>query len=132
MTESKIDLTDRLRREKRWEEASQYKDTTAKQLRSEGMKRGDANAAAWGKMAEKYPPLETSESDETFEPEQQFSPEQIAGLPAGSLQNFSADATWVYGSLQSGDTGPESAPSAGASTKVPNTSESADETREEM
>ena len=42
MAESKIDLTDRLRRENRWEEAAQYKDSTAKELRDGGMKRGEA------------------------------------------------------------------------------------------
>ncbi len=42
MHESKIDATDRLRREGRWATASLYKDEANKRLRSEGRK-ADAN-----------------------------------------------------------------------------------------
>jgi hypothetical protein len=57
MDESKIDLTERLRREGRWVEACKFKDETVKKLRAEGMKRAEAGEQAWQKMAEAYPPL---------------------------------------------------------------------------
>ena len=111
MTESKIDLTDRLRREKRWEEAAQYKDSTAKKLRDGGMKRGAANQEAWEAMAEKYPPIEAPEEDE---PDLEFTPEEIAHLSPGSLENFPEDVSWVYSHLELRDADIGSAPSAGA------------------
>ena len=113
MTESKIDLTDRLRREKRWEEAAQYKDSTAKQLRDGGMKRGEANEAAWESMAEKYPPLAAPQEEESNQ-DLEFSAEQTAGLPPGSLEDFFTDADWVYGNLERGEVDPATAPSSGA------------------
>ncbi len=57
MNESKIELTERLRREGRWSEASQFKDETLKKLRSDGMTRADAAEEAWQRMAAQYPPL---------------------------------------------------------------------------
>ncbi len=57
MNQSKIELTERLRREGRWAEASQFKDQTVKKLRAGGMKRTEAGEQAWQKMAEAYPPL---------------------------------------------------------------------------
>jgi len=56
MSESKIGLTERLRREGRWAEASKFKDETVKKLRGEGMKRAEAGEEAWRRMAEAYPP----------------------------------------------------------------------------
>jgi len=57
MSESKIGLTERLRQEGRWGEASKFKDQTVKKLRGEGMKRAEAAEEAWRRMAEAYPPL---------------------------------------------------------------------------
>ena len=57
MNESKVELTDRLRREGRWSEASKLKDTALADFRAKGMKRDEAGAAAWEAMAEAYPPL---------------------------------------------------------------------------
>lgn len=57
MDESKIGLTERLRREGRWAEASKFKDETVKKLRADGMKRAEAGEQAWQKMAEVYPRL---------------------------------------------------------------------------
>ena len=39
MNESKIELTERLRREGRWPEASKFKDAAVKDFRDKGMKR---------------------------------------------------------------------------------------------
>ena len=63
MEESKIELTERLRRENRWAEASQFKDEMVRTFRSEGMKRAEAGEEAWRRMAEKYPPLPVAEAE---------------------------------------------------------------------
>ncbi len=115
MTESKIDLTDRLRREKRWEEATQYKDSTAKQLRDGGIKRGEANQKAWEATTEKYPPLVALQEEEPDQDQAlEFSDEQVASLPPGDLEDFFTDVNWVYGNLERGDVDPTTAPSSGA------------------
>lgn len=57
MNESKVELTDRLRREGRWSEASQFKDQVLRGLREAGVKRNDAGDEAWRQMAEQFPPL---------------------------------------------------------------------------
>lgn len=56
MNESKIVLTERLRREGRWGEASKFKDEALKELRAKGMKRDEASDAAWEAMEQAYPP----------------------------------------------------------------------------
>jgi len=63
MEESKIELTERLRRENRWAEASQFKDEMVRTFRSKGMKRAEAGEEAWRRMAEKYPPLPVAEAE---------------------------------------------------------------------
>lgn len=62
MNESKIELTERLRREGRWSEASKFKDEAVKKLRAQGLKRTQACQQAWQEMAEAYPPLPPAES----------------------------------------------------------------------
>jgi hypothetical protein len=57
VNESKIALTERLRREGRWAEASKFKDEALKKLRSKGMKRNEASDAAWEAMEQAYPPM---------------------------------------------------------------------------
>jgi len=57
MNESKIELTERLRAEGRWAEASKFKDTALADFRAKGMKRDEAAAAAWEAMAEAFPSL---------------------------------------------------------------------------
>ena len=56
MNESKIGITERLRREGRWDEASKFKDEALKELRSNGMKRDEASESAWDAMEQAYPP----------------------------------------------------------------------------
>ena len=64
MIESKIELTERLRRENRWIEASKFKDDAIKRLRSEeGLSRDEARERAWELMAEEYFPLPVSETE---------------------------------------------------------------------
>ena len=87
MNESKLDISNRLRREGRWAEASLFKDGIIKELRADGLKRPEAQAQAWEQMAERFPPLDIPEADE---PGTDFMPEEIAGLPPGSLEEFAA------------------------------------------
>lgn len=58
MDGSKILLTERLRAEQRWPEASKRKDELVKSLRAEGMRRAKAAEAAWERIEAEYPPLE--------------------------------------------------------------------------
>jgi hypothetical protein len=57
VNESKIVLTERLRREGRWGEASKFKDEALKELRLKGMKRDEASEAAWDGMEQAFPPI---------------------------------------------------------------------------
>jgi len=63
MDESKIELTERLRREARWAEASKFKDAALADFRAKGMKRDEAGVAAWEAMAKAYPPEATPDTD---------------------------------------------------------------------
>ena len=65
MTESKIELTERLRREGGWAEASKFKDTALKEFRSKGMKKAEAAEAAWEAMADAFPPCPPTEPPPT-------------------------------------------------------------------
>jgi len=55
VTESKIELTDRLRRQGLWDEASLNKDTVKSRLRSEGKSRKEAGELAWAETQKRYP-----------------------------------------------------------------------------
>jgi hypothetical protein len=95
MNESKIDLTDRLRREGRWAEASKFKDTALVDFRASGMKRDEAGVAAWAATAEAYPPLPVAAADP---PEAGVSglgdlPADWPVLPANAT--LQADVSWV-------------------------------------
>lgn len=57
MNESKIALTERLRREGRWDAASKFKDDALREFRAKGMKRDEASEAAWEAMEQAYPPI---------------------------------------------------------------------------
>jgi hypothetical protein len=56
MQESRIEATDRLRREGRWQAASTFRDEKRREFRAAGMKRGEANEAAWEAMLVEFPP----------------------------------------------------------------------------
>ena len=90
MNESKISLTNRLKSEKRWEEAALFKDGEIKQLRATGLKRPEAQDKAWAAVAAKFPPIETPEDN-------------VADLPSGSLEDFLRDATWAHKNEELGD-----------------------------
>ena len=57
MKESRIEATDRLRKEGQWSEASLFCDEERRRLRSEGMTKAEANDQAWEAMVAKFPPL---------------------------------------------------------------------------
>ena len=56
MNESKIALTERLRREGNWSAASKFKDDALRDFRAKGMKRDEASDAAWEAMQQAFPP----------------------------------------------------------------------------
>jgi hypothetical protein len=57
VNESKIELTERLRREGNWSAASKFKDDALRDFRSKGMKRDEASEAAWDAMEQAFPPI---------------------------------------------------------------------------
>jgi hypothetical protein len=57
VNESKIALTERLRREGRWNAASKFKDDALRDFRAKGMKRDEASEAAWDAMEQAFPPI---------------------------------------------------------------------------
>lgn len=57
MNESRIALTERLRREGRWDASSKFKDDALREFRAKGMKRDEASEAAWEAMEQAFPPI---------------------------------------------------------------------------
>lgn len=67
MNESRIEATDRLRREGRWSEASLWKDERVRQHRAEGRK-GEASDLAWAEMIAEFPPLSQGTKTKALDP----------------------------------------------------------------
>jgi hypothetical protein len=107
MNQSKIDLTHRLQREGRWEEASQFKDGEIARLKTEGLKRAEAGQAAWEAMEEKYPPLP---AEAASEPPGELLIDDIERTPG----NYHLDAQWVYEVLGVRSITAADSPSSGA------------------
>jgi hypothetical protein len=100
MEESKIQATDRLRREGRWEEASLYKDKMRTELKGKGIPRTEANEQSWKKMVETFPPQDGEQNG-------------LVSREAFGDVDIARDANWVYRHLDpSIET--EDAPSSGA------------------
>jgi hypothetical protein len=129
MTESKIELTERLRREGRWAEASKLKDTAMQEFRGKGMKRDEASDAAWEAMATAFPPLPPAEESISEVPNMATGnphgygghDEDLIALDAllkriGDQQSpdLIRDSLWVYQHLANRNAKPENAPSLGA------------------
>ena len=95
MNESKIALTERLRREGRWAEASKLKDTALAEFRAKGMKRDEASEAAWDAMEKAYPPLAATEAAAVNVRVQGLGeiPADWPELPANA--SLSAEVRWV-------------------------------------
>ena len=61
MSESRIELTERLRREHRWDAACIFRDKVRQQGRDDGLTKREANTLAWEKMASTFKPLSKEE-----------------------------------------------------------------------
>ena len=57
IAESRIETTDRLRRQGKWEEASRFKDQAKQRHRDAGKSRQESNRLAWEAVQEKFPPV---------------------------------------------------------------------------
>ncbi len=57
MPESKIEITKRLQREGRWDEACEVRDRVRRELRQAGKTKGEANDEAWRRMSEEFQPV---------------------------------------------------------------------------
>ncbi len=120
MTESKIELTERLRSEGRWSAASKFKDVALKDFKAKGMKRHEAANAAWEAMATAFPPLESGgESTGNFRG--QGGDDDLIDVDvflerAGDRQppDLTRDVLWVYEHLADRNAKPQEAPSLGA------------------
>src|SRR5881394_1073934 len=95
MVESRIVATDRLRKEKRWEEASRFRDEVRRQLRAAGKPRAEANDAAWEAMLDRFPPpeyacfLDADEQDEA-----------IMDAFSCRYSDLATNAIWVFSQLE--------------------------------
>jgi hypothetical protein len=96
MKESKMALTDRLRKEGRWEEASLFKDEVIKKLRLEKTYKTKFEAAedAWEQMEAKYPPLPETEIAKEEKATVSISPIPWQDLPTKA--EFSKEVEWVH------------------------------------
>jgi hypothetical protein len=99
MLESKIVLTERLRREGRWGEASKFKENTVNELRAGGMKRAEAVEEAWSSMADAFPPLLGGKQPvDTGDPAKEL-PTSAGPIPWCDLPtegNFDDEVRWVH------------------------------------
>ena len=92
MQGSKIALTERLRKECRWDEASRFKDEYIAKLRAEGKPRKEAQQTAWEALEKQFPPLEAEPAGSE---EGAYPADLIETGPLGS-SDFHDDARWVY------------------------------------
>jgi hypothetical protein len=106
MVESKIVATDRLRRENRWEMATQWRDEKRKQLRAKGLTKAKSNEESWDSMLKQFPPLPSSEMPDGIE--------LVDITPDDSQPDLARDMIWVYGHLNCKTVTTEDAPSPGA------------------
>lgn len=85
MNESKIALTERLRREGCWDAATKFKDDALRDFRSKGMKRDEASDAAWEAMEQAYPPTDAVASTTDIRAEEPIDTrvQGLSEIPAG-------------------------------------------------
>lgn len=124
MHESKSELTDRLRREGRWTEASRYRDKVRNELKVQGVKRSEASERAWEAMADEYPPLEGSAgcaAGTSFGipkvPDGPEAQEELRWLIEATSEDdidLGRDIRWVYEHLWDEGVTPAAAPGGGA------------------
>ena len=66
MTETKAQMTDRWRREGREEEVAAFREQVRLECKKRGLKRQEANEAAWAEAARNFPPLDPPEPSPDF------------------------------------------------------------------
>jgi hypothetical protein len=104
--ESKIELTDRLRNERRWKEACEFCEQERQRLRAEGLSKADANERSWQAMAERFPPLPSIM--EIIVPTDEVPPlPQRERYAPYRYPNFEDDICWVYEHLDRLKTEPD-------------------------
>ena len=123
MSETKIDLTNRLMREGRWVAACEFRDRVRREQREAGKKRSEANDEAWRLMALEFPPLvpgseHTADGDAVTElrndEDDDFDESPLPeNLPAGD-GDFEADLRWAWTCISDDDVVPEAAPNGSA------------------
>lgn len=115
-TESKAELTNRIRREGRWDAASEFMGKVRTEAKKDGMKQAEAREAAWLAVADEYPPLPESElpaAKNDPEPLSMIDPQTLTSLPDSTAETFEEDTFWVYNNLESPEVDYSSAPSKG-------------------
>ncbi len=102
MIESKIALTERLRREGNWSEASKFKDGALRDFRAKGMKRDEASDAAWEAMEQAFPPTDAVASTTDIRAEEPIDTrvQGLSEIPAGwpplpANASLQAEISWV-------------------------------------
>lgn len=113
--ESKVEATDRLRREGRWPEASKFREDTRQKLRAEGMPKAEVNEAAWLAMIQAFPPLDSSvdEVETSISWPDDVDIEIFASRQEGT-PDLSRDVLWVYENIHNRRASVTDAPSLGA------------------
>jgi hypothetical protein len=99
VAESRIEATDRLRREGRWEAASKFREEKRREFKAAGLKRAEANDAAWDAMLAVFPPASTGTC--TGEPTAVPDDAAIAALASRrpSPMSYADEVAWVYSHL---------------------------------
>ena len=102
MNESKIALTERLRREGNWSEASKFKDDALRDLRAKGIKRDEASDAAWEAMEQAFPPTAAMASTTDIRAEEPIDTrvQGLSEIPAGwptlpANASLQVEISWV-------------------------------------
>jgi hypothetical protein len=113
MKESKIEATDRLRQEGRWDKASQFKDEVIKRLRADGKTKSVASEEAWAEMIDQYPPLSTPEKPSDDLDLSDADDTLLDRLAAVEI-DWGRDVRWCYSNLEHPRVRIRSAPSLAA------------------
>ena len=102
MNESKIALTERLRREGRGDAAAKFKDNALRDFRAKGMKRDEASDAAWEAMEQAFPPTGAVASTTDIRAEEPIDTlvQGLSEIPTGwqplpANASLQAEISWV-------------------------------------
>ena len=116
--ESKIAATERLRREGRWDEASQHRDEIRRQLRADGKSKIEAGEAAWQAMIQEFPPKLAESKDASADQDDtelhDLDIDELISRADGSSLDLERDILWVYENVENKRVCAIDAPSLGA------------------